>query len=349
MKNITSILIVVFITISMKSSAQIHTKNPFGLVYGDAIKENVPGKVNIHPVTYKLNGINISANVYTPANYDVSKKYPAVAVAHPNGGIKEQTAGLYAQRLAEAGYITIAADAAYQGASGGEPRHTDNPAYRTEDVHGMADFIAQYKGVDVARLGILGICGGGGYSLKAAQTDKRFKAVATLSMFNSGEVRRNGFQNSQLSTIQERLKQASIARAQEAAGGKIIYAGLATITDEEIAKTSTDLYREGYQYYYRTHVHPNSTFLYTMSSLLDLMTWDATANMDLINQPLLMIAGSKADTKYMTDEAFPKAIHAKNKELFLLDGATHIQTYWKPEYVNQAVAKLVDFFGENLK
>jgi len=349
MKNITPILIAVFITISMISSAQIHPKNPFGLVYGDAIKENVPGKVNIHPVNYKLNGINISANVYTPANYDVSKKYPAVVVAHPNGGIKEQTAGLYAQRLAEAGYITVAADAAYQGASGGEPRHTDNPAYRTEDVHGMADFIAQYKGVDAARLGVLGICGGGGYSLKAAQTDKRLKAVATLSMFNSGEVRRNGFQNSQLSTIQERLKQASAAREQEAAGGKITYAGLATITDEEIAKTSTDLYREGYQYYYRTHAHPNSTFLYTMSSLLDLMTWDAATNMDLINQPLLMLAGSKADTKYMTDEAFPKAIHAKNKELFLIDGATHIQTYWRPEYVNQAINKLVDFYGKNLR
>ena len=333
----------------MISSAQTYTENPFGLVYGDAIKENIPGKINIHPVTYQLNGINISANVYTPANYDVSKKYPAVVVAHPNGGIKEQTAGLYAQRLAEAGYITIAADAAYQGASGGEPRHTDNPAYRTEDVHGMADFIAQYKGVDVGRLGVLGICGGGGYSLKAAQTDKRFKAVATLSMFNSGEVRRNGFQNSQLNTIQERLKQASAARAQETAGGKTIYAGVATVTDEEIAKTSTDLYREGYEYYYRTHAHPNSTFLYTMSSLLDLMIWDAAANMDLINQPLLMIAGSKADTKYMTDEAFSKAIHAKSKALFLLDGATHIQTYWKPEYVNQAVTKLVGFFGDNLK
>jgi fermentation-respiration switch protein FrsA (DUF1100 family) len=86
-----------------------------------------------------------------------------------------------------------------------------------------------------------------------------------------------------------------------------------------------------------------------MSSLQDLMTWDAAANMDLITQPLLMIAGSKADTRYMTDEAFPKAIHAKSKELFLIDGATHIQTYWKPEYVNKAVGKLVGFFGDNLQ
>lgn len=334
--------------VNAQTVQKARTQNPYTLVYDGAITENVEGKVNIHPVTYKLNGIDIAANVYTPADYDESKKYPAVVVAHPNGGVKEQAAGLYAQRLAEAGFITIAADAAYQGASGGQPRHTDKPAYRIDDIRGMADFITSYSGVDANRLGLLGICGGGGYTLKAAQSDKRFKAVSTLSMFNSGQVRRNGFQNSQLATIQERLQKASDARAQEAAGGKIIYAGVASITDEQVAKTPTDLYREGYEYYYRTHAHPNSTFLYTMSSLLDLMTWDAATNMDLINQPLLMVVGSKADTKYMTDEAFPKATNAKNKELFVLEEATHIQSYWKPEYVNKAVTKLADFFKKNL-
>jgi len=353
MNKITSIIaiatsLVTSDVVEAQSLQNERQQNPYGLVYEGAIIQNEKGKVNIYPVTYKLNGIDIAANVYTPADYDPSKKYPAIVVAHPNGGIKEQVSGLYAQRLAGEGYITIAADAAYQGASGGEPRHTDNPAYRTEDIRGVADFITQYAGVDADRLGILGICGGGGYTLKAAQSDKRFKAVATLSMFNSGEVRRNGFQNSQLNTIQERLEQATKARAQAAAGGEIIYAGVASVTDEVIAKTSTDLYREGYVYYYRTHAHPNSTFLYTMSSLLDLMTWDASTNMDLINQPLLMMAGSKADTKYMTDEAFAKATNAKNKELFLIDGATHIQTYWKPEYVSQAVNKLVSFFQTNL-
>ncbi len=349
MKSIKSILVIgIGLGVGLMCSAQTKPQNPYGLVYEDAITENLPGKVNIHSAIYMLNGIDIAANIYTPAEYDSSKKYPAVVVAHPNGGVKEQTAGLYAQRLAEAGYITIAADAAYQGASGGNPRHVDKPANRIEDIHGMADFISHYPGVDANRLAVLGICGGGGYTLKAAQGDKRFKAVATLSMFNSGEVRRNGFQNSQMSTIIDRLRQASNARKQEASGGKIIYAGITDITDEEINKTTTDLYREGYVYYYRTHAHPNSTFLYTMSSLLDLMTWDATTNMDLINQPLLMMAGSKADTKYMTDEAFPKAINAKSKELFIIDGATHIQTYWKREYVNQALTKLVDFFNKNI-
>lgn len=332
------------------AGAIVATKNnPFTLVYDGAITKNEKGKVNINPVSYKIGEIKIVANVYTPADYDKSHNYPAIVVAHPNGGVKEQVSGLYAQRLAEQGYIVITADAAYQGGSGGYPRNVDKPANRIEDIYAMADYISRFPGVDTARLGLLGICGGGGYSLKAAQSDKRFKAVATLSMFNSGVVRRNGFLNSQIATIQDRLKQATDARAKEAAGGEVLYAGVANPTDEEIARIPTDLYREGYQYYYRNYVHPNSTFKYTMSSLLDLMTFDAATNMDLINQPLLMIAGSKADTRYMTDEAFSKATNTKEKELYLLDGATHIQTYWKPDYVALAIKKLTVFFGSNLK
>ncbi|RYD84469.1 MAG: alpha/beta hydrolase [Verrucomicrobiaceae bacterium] len=334
---------------SLEASAADATKNnPFKLVYGGALSENAAGKVNIHPVTYRLNGLAISANVYTPPTYDSKGSYPTVVVAHPNGGVKEQVAGLYAQRLAEQGYITIAMDAAYQGASGGEPRNVDKPAHRIEDIHGAADFITRYAGVDRDRLGLLGICGGGGYSLAAAQSDKRFKTIATLSMFNSGRVRRNGFADSQLETIQTRLEQASAARAQEAAGGEAAYSGDANLTDEQIAKLPFELYRQGYEYYWRTHASPGSTFKYTTSSLLDLMRWDATDEIQLIDKPLLMIAGSKADTLYMTEDAFAKATGTKDRELFKIEDATHIETYWVPEYVAAATGKLTAFYARTL-
>ena len=324
-------------------------KNPFGLVYDNAITENTAGKVNIHPVTYKLSGFDIAANVYTPADYDANKKYPAIVVAHPNGGVKEQVAGLYAQRLAENGYITIAADAAYQGASSGEPRHTDKPFYREQDIHGMVDYISQYPGVDEERIGVLGICGGGGYTLKAAQSDKRLKAVATLSMFNTGHVRRNGYQDSQLDTVQQRLEKAAEAREEAVKTGVDRLVGsMEGITDEQAEKMPFDLYREGFQYYMRTYAHPNSTFEYTESSLMDLMTWDATDQIELINRPLLMIAGEKADSLYMTEDAFQKATGTEDKELFIIPGATHIQTYYVPAYVDAASGKLVEFFNKKL-
>lgn len=132
------------------------------------------------------------------------------------------------------------------------------------------------------------------------------------------------------------------------AKGKVLYTGEMNISDEEAAKLPFALYRDGYEYYFKTHAHPNSTFRYTMSSLLDLMTWDATDHIDLIDQPLLLIAGSDADTKYMSDEAFEKATGTKDKEMYLIPGAEHIKTYFVPEYVNLAVNKMKDFFGMKL-
>ncbi|NDJ27223.1 alpha/beta hydrolase [Campylobacter sp. MIT 12-8780] len=325
-------------------------KNPFGLVYEGAISKNEANKVQIHPVSYTNKGLKLAANLYTPANFKANKKYPALVIAHPNGGVKEQVAGLYAQKMAERGYITLAFDSAYQGASEGLPRNVDIPANRTEDIRAALDFLEKQSGVDREKLGIIGICGGGGYTLKAAQSDKRFKAVATLSMFDTGLVRRNGFLDSELNTIQERLEKASKARQEEALTGKVSYIGAAPkkLSEAELAKISTDLYREGMVYYGDTHAHPNSTFAYTTSSLLDLMSFNVSDNIELLNQPLLMIVGDKADTAYMSERIFKLATKAQDKKLIKLKNATHIQTYYRSDLVEAALESFDTFFKEKL-
>ena len=174
-------------------------------------------------------------------------------------------------------------------------------------------------------------------------------------MFNSGRVRRNGFADSAVDTIQERLRQASEARAQQAAGGKVLYiGGGAAATDEQIAALPFEMYREGVIYYERTHGHPNSGAYpnsggtYTVSSLMDLMRWDATDEIELIDQPLLMMAGSKADSLYMTEEAFEKATGTRDKALVKIEGATAIGTYWVPEHVDAEMGALRPFFARTI-
>src|SRR6266498_307442 len=175
---------------SEKATAQTRSAGPVKhpVVIGYPNKKGI----QIDRVTYpaRNTGTMIGANVFKPAGFNDSKKYAAIVVTHPFGGVKEQTAGLYAQQLAEQGFITIAYDASYQGESGGQPRLVEVPAQRLDDISCAVDFLVQQPQVDPNRIGSLGICAGGSYTICNATTELRVKAVATVSMFNLGDARR---------------------------------------------------------------------------------------------------------------------------------------------------------------
>ena len=170
-----------------KREAFPFSSNPFGLVYENAITENKENEVQIHPITYQLNGIKIASNIYTPKNYSKDKRYPAIVIAVPNGAVKEQAAGLYGQDLLKKDILQLSLIACF-GESEGMPRQQDIPYYRIEDIRGMIDVIFSFPGVDSQRIYGLGICGGGGYLLSCGQMDKRLKKIATVSMFEYGSV-----------------------------------------------------------------------------------------------------------------------------------------------------------------
>jgi len=303
--------------------------------------------VNIQKVNFPNRDIKVVGNLFFPRDFDKDKKYPAIVVGHPNGGVKEQTAGLYAEKLAELGYITLAFDASYQGESGGEPRFLDDPEVRTEDFRAAADFMTTREFIDPNKVGLLGICAGGGYAIHAAQTEHRYKAVATVSMVDGGDLRRNGVKNSLTPTIQKRLEEVAQQRIIEANGGPIKYNQYVANSKEEIPANASPMYIEGYEYYRVTHKQPTAPNKYTFTSLDKLINFTALDHVELISpRPLLLIAGSKADSYYFSQRAYERA--KEPKELFTVDEATHIQLYYKPEFVEPIVKKLTGFFGKNL-
>jgi fermentation-respiration switch protein FrsA (DUF1100 family) len=306
--------------------------------------------VTIERVTYKARnmGTDIVANLFKPANFDAGKRYAAIVVTHPFGGVKEQTAGLYAQRLAEEGFITLAYDASYQGESGGLPRLMEVPAQRLDDISCAIDFLAQQPFVDANRIGSLGICAGGGYAMCNAQTELRVRAVATVSMFNLGEARREAMGNLTYEQRVARLKQAAEARSREARGEPATLVPVVPESPAEFTDKTPDLYRQGYEYYVMARAkHPNSPNRYMLSSLPLQMAFFPYDQVETISpRPILMIVGEHADTKFWSDEVLAKA--QQPKELFIVNGATHMDMYDKPQFVRPAVARLKGFFGQNL-
>lgn len=306
--------------------------------------------VTIERVTYKARnmGTTIVGNLFKPARFDAGKKHPAIVVTHPFGGVKEQTAGLYAQRLAEEGFVTLAYDASYQGESGGEPRLMEVPAQRLDDISCGIDFLAQQAFVAPGRIGSLGICAGGCYAMCNAPTELRARAVATVSMFNLGDARRRAMGLLSYEERMKRLKDAGEQRSKEARGEPVRLVPVVPESPAEFTDKTPDLYRQGYEYYVTPRAkHPNSPNRYMFSSLPLQMAFFPFDQVETISpRPILMIVGEKADTRFWSDEVYAKA--QEPKELFVVDGATHMDMYDKPQFVGPAVVKLTAFFGKAL-
>lgn len=311
--------------------------------------ESSSNGVRVQKVVFPNQRITVVGNMYFPKDFDANRKYAAILVGHPAGGVKEQTAGIYAQKLAEQGFVTLTFDASYQGESGGEPRFLEDPAIRVEDFRAATDFLSTHAAVDPNRIGVLGICAGGGFAIKAAETEHRLKAVATVSMVDLGQLRREGLAGVLKPQMQQRLDEVGKQRTREAIGESVKYVNYVFNSPEEMPAGATGMYKEGYEYYRTPRgQHPNSQNKYVFTSLGKLMNFTALDHVELIApRPLLLIVGKQADSRYFSDNALAKA--AQPKELFEVSGASHIDMYDKPEYVPQAVKKLTDFFSKHLK
>ena len=299
---------------------------------------------NVTYTNYR-NNITMSGNLYFPENFNENKKYTTIVVVHPGGGVKEQTAGLYAERLAELGYVTLAFDASYQGESGGTPRYLDSPFNRVDDISVSVDYLASLSFVDVNKIGVLGICAGGGHAINAATADHRMRAVATVSAMDVGAAFRAGLTSETVDAI---LLEAGKQRTIEANGGDVRYMNYIPDTKEEADASGVVMLQEAYDYYRTPRgQHENAKNILLYSSMLDLYRFSAFEPISqLLTQPLLMIAGSKADTLGFSEQGI--TLSNGPKELYLIDGATHVALYDEKKYVDQAIEKLDSFFEVNL-
>ena len=320
---------------------------------GPAAAQNIAGGkegVSIQKVSFPNGDITVVGNLFRPASFDKNRKYGAIVVVHPHGGDKEQTAGLYARRLAEQGFVTLAYDASYWGESSGEPRNKEVPATRIEDISCALDYLSILPQVDVNNIGVLGICAGGGYALNAAQIDSRIKAVATVSLFDIGDARREGVDKSvTLEQRMQRVRQMTEQRTREARGEPVKYVAIVPESPAQFTDKTLTLYREGYEYYRTARgQHPNADNRQVFIAGLAQLAFYPVAHMDVISpRPVLLIAGEKADTRFYSQIAYDKA--KDPRELFVVPGATHMDLYDKPQFVSPAVGKLKAFFESKLK
>ena len=288
-------------------------------------------------------GITMAAIIHFPADFDASQRYPAVVVSHPGGGVKEQTAGLYAAKLAEQGLIAIAFDRSYQGESSGEPRQLENPYISVEDVSAVVDYLTTLPYVDPNKIGAMGICAGAGYSANAAIQDRRIKALGMVSAVNIGQMFRNGWENKvQDADAVGYLDFGSSARTSDAATDSYATIPLAPLREEDAPNEEL---REAWEYYHTPRCeHPNAPGFALTRNLNQIITYDAYHKAEaFLTQPILAVAGSVAGSKWMSDDLMARAA-SSDKTLHIVEGANHMSLYDVPKYVDEAVSQLAPFF-----
>ncbi|MHA6912864.1 alpha/beta hydrolase [Ralstonia pseudosolanacearum] len=301
----------------------------------------------VQKVSFKNNnGTTIVGNLHLPKGFNKGGKYPVLVTVPPAGGAKEQTAGLYAAKMAERGFLAIAIDASFQGESGGLPRFKEDPNARIEDIRGAVDYLVSLPYVDENRIGILGICAGGGYAASAAMTERRIKAVGLVVPVNGGAENRAGGKEATITT----LAQLAAQRTAEARGAEPMV--VPWIPDEYKDAEDIDL-REAYQYYRTARgQRPNWQNKFRFVSMDAVMAYDAFYLSEmLLTQPLEVIVGSKQGaygSNRTGHEVFKRAASTQ-KDIQVFDGASHFDLYDNPRFVNRAVDILVPFYQANLK
>lgn len=304
-------------------------------------------KVNHSKVTFRNRyGITLAADMYVPKN--ANGKLAAIAVSGPFGAVKEQSSGLYAQTMAERGFLTIAFDPSYTGESGGEPRYVASPDINTEDFSAAVDFLSMRDDVDPERIGIIGICGWGGLAINAAAMDTRIKATATSTMYDMSRVNANGYFDSMDADKRYELREKLNAqRTTDAKNGTYALAG--GVADP--LPDDAPWFVKDYHSYYKTERG------YHERSLNSNKGWNVTSPLSFINMPqlsysseirnaVLLIHGEKAHSRYFSEDAFKK-LKGDNKELLIIPGAVHVDLYDRMEVI--PFDKLESFFKEHLK
>ncbi|WP_431494936.1 alpha/beta hydrolase [Pseudomonas brassicacearum] len=309
-------------------------------------------EVTVQKVNFKNQyQMNVAGNLFIPKKLNGKTRNPAIVVGHPMGAVKEQSANLYATKMAERGFVTLSLDLSFWGESGGQPRNAVSPDIYAEDFSAAVDFLSAQPLVDKERIGAIGICGSGSFVISAAKIDPRMKAIATVSMYDMGAVNRNGLKHSQ--TLEQRraiIAQATQQRNVEFAGGETLYT---SGTVHQLDESTHPIQREFYDFY-RT---PRGEFT-PPSSSKDLTTHPTlTSNIKFMNfyplndietispHPMLFIAGADAHSREFSEEAYKLA--GQPKELVIIPGAGHVDLYDRVNLI--PFDKLTSFFQSNLK